>query len=70
MGMKYLLWTAPFVIGNRSEFLRQHPDSAGTQSNDGCYSINALASDAMDAMLEKDVAAFIRIWTHRTAGRS
>ena len=53
MGMKYLLWTAPFVIGNRSEFLRQHPDSAGTQSDDGCYSINALASDAMDAMLEK-----------------
>lgn len=53
MGMKYLFWTAPFLIGRKSEFITQYPASARTPYDNGSYVIDGLNEEGMSAQLEK-----------------
>ena len=53
MGMKYLFWVAPFLIGGRSEFIKQYPDGIKPKEIDGCHVIDSRKADAMSAQLEK-----------------
>ena len=53
MGMKYLFWVAPFLIGGKSEFVKQYPDCIKPRYIDGCHVINSKKTDAMEAQLEK-----------------
>jgi len=53
MGMKYLFWVAPFLIGEKSEFRKQFPDGHRKDYHEGCYVIDSGKADAMNAQLEK-----------------
>ena len=53
MGMKYLFWVAPFLIGEKSEFIKQYPDGFKQKNVDGCHIIDSKKADAMNAQLEK-----------------
>ena len=53
MGMKYLFWVAPFLIGAKSEFSKQYSDSIKPKYIDGCRVIDSRKPDAMNAQLEK-----------------
>ena len=53
MGMKYLLWVAPFLIGEKSGFMKRYPDCISPRRESGCYPIDSRKSDAMSAQLEK-----------------
>ena len=53
MGMKYLFWVAPFLIGGKSEFMKQYPDCVKPKYIDGCRVIDSRKTDAMSAQLEK-----------------
>ena len=53
MGMKYLFWVAPFLIGAKSEFSKQYGDSIKPKYIDGCRVLDSRKSDAMNAQLEK-----------------
>ena len=53
MGMKYMLWVAPFLIGEKSEFKKQHPDCFKTEYKEGCHTIWSTNEEAVAAQLEK-----------------
>ena len=39
-GMKYLLWVAPHLIGDRSELAKAHPEAIVGESHEGCRYLN------------------------------
>ena len=53
MGMKYLFWTAPFLVGKKSEFIKRYPASAHMPYDDGSYVIDGRNGAVMAAQLEK-----------------
>ena len=53
MGMKYMLWVAPFLVGAKSEFKRQYPDCFKPEYKEGEYTIDSRKKDALAAQLAK-----------------
>lgn len=53
MGMKYLFWVAPFLIGEKSQFIRQYPGCSRPKRVSGCFPIDSRKKEAMSAQLEK-----------------
>ena len=53
MGMKYLFWVAPFLIGEKSEFIKRYADCVRPEYVNGCHVINSRKPEAMAAQLEK-----------------
>ncbi|MBO7328833.1 MAG: alpha-galactosidase [Lentisphaeria bacterium] len=53
MGMKYLLWVTPFLIGEKSEFKKQYPSCCKPGYHEGCYTFDSHDEEAVRAMLDK-----------------
>lgn len=53
MGMKYLFWVAPFLIGEKSRFIKEYPDCYKQKRVSGCYPIDSRKEEAVSAQLEK-----------------
>ncbi len=53
MGMKYLFWVAPFLIGAKSELYRQHSDIVRQECHEGCYTFDSRCRDAAKLLLDK-----------------
>ena len=53
LGLNYLFWVAPFLVGAKSRFAGQFPEAHDHQYREGCFTMDGSAREAMDAMLEK-----------------
>ena len=53
MGMKYLLWVAPFLIGAKSELYKQLADIVKPEYHEGCYTFDSSRKEAAKLLLGK-----------------
>ena len=53
LGLNYIFWVAPFLIGEKSAFRRQFPDCHQGTYHEGYYTLDSRKSDAVAAMLDK-----------------
>lgn len=53
MGMKYLLWVAPFLIGAKSELYKQLADIVKPECHEGCYTFDSSRKEAAKLLLGK-----------------
>ena len=53
MGMKYMLWVAPFLVGEKSRFRKEYPDCFKPEYHEGCYTIDSRKTEGAAAQLEK-----------------
>ncbi len=62
MGLRYMLWTAPLVVGIDSDAHRQLSEHHGLEAEriDGFHPLNVANADAVDMMIEKMVALMER----------
>ena len=53
MGMKYLLWVAPFLIGAKSKLYKQLADIVKPEYHEGCYTFDSSRKEAAKLLLDK-----------------
>ena len=53
MGMKYLLWVAPVLIGAKSELYKQLADIVKPEYHEGCYTFDSSRKEAAKLLLGK-----------------
>ena len=53
LGLQYLFWVTPFLIGEKSRFRKNFPDSCGSEYHEGCYVFRSKEKEASNAMLDK-----------------
>ena len=53
MGMKYLFWVAPFLIGAKSELCKQLAGCFKPEYHEGCYTFDSRCEEASKILLEK-----------------
>ena len=53
LGLNYIFWVAPFLVGDKSAFLSQFPGCCNSAYHEGRYTLDIRRSDAASAMLEK-----------------
>ncbi len=59
LGLKYLVWVAPFLIGEKSDFRREHPGCMKRDYHEGCYEFDPSCRDEAALLLQK-MAALMR----------
>ena len=53
MGMKYLFWVAPFLIGVKSGLIKMIPGCFSEECREGCHVFDSRRRDAADILLDK-----------------
>ena len=53
MGMKYLFWVAPFLIGAKSELAGKIAGSFRKEYHEGCYTFDSRCGEAAEILLDK-----------------
>ena len=52
LGMNYLLWVTPFLIGAKSRFLAEYPGAVRPECHEGCHTLDSTDAEAANRMLE------------------
>jgi len=53
LGLNYIFWVAPFLIGEKSAFRKKFPDCHQPTYHEGYYTLDTRKNDAVTAMLDK-----------------
>ena len=53
MGMDYLLWVAPFLIGAKSKLYADYPDAVEPKYHEGCYTLDINHDKVAKIIMEK-----------------
>ncbi|MBE2203846.1 MAG: alpha-galactosidase [Chthoniobacterales bacterium] len=53
LGLKYLLWATPFLIGAKSRFYREFKECCGPICHEGCYTLDPACEAAKKEMIRR-----------------
>lgn len=53
LGMNYMLWVAPFLVGAKSRFLSEHPGAVRPECHEGCHTLDSSNEKAAEEMLDR-----------------